>query len=101
MKTDNILIQELIKLNASYRARAVHLNTLASHSETLLEKMQSALPDEDFARAMNCVYLIEEINAIVLDESRQPTHAEQKAIENEMAILEKIIGRNCETDGIE
>lgn len=101
MKTDNVLVQELLKLNALYRASAASLNTLASRSETLVEHMQSELPTQDFACAMNCVYLFEEINALVLDENRQPTYAEQEAIKNELALLEKIIARNFEEDEIE
>ena len=96
MKTDNILVQELLKLGASYRAGAVGLNTLAFRSETYIEYLQSELPTEDFACAMNCAYLIEEINAVVLDENRRPTQEEQDAINKELTLLEKIIARNCE-----
>lgn len=96
MKNDNILVQELLKLGVSYRAGAVELNTVSFRSEAYIKHLQSELPAEDFASAIKCAYLIEEINAVVLDQNRPLTQEEQDAINEELRLIEKIIARNCE-----
>lgn len=87
------LLQELATLSAGYRAGSVPLPRLASRAEVLVEEMHTLLPAEDFARAMNCVYLVEEINAVVLDERRSPTESEKEAIERDLSLLERLISK--------
>lgn len=91
MEAPTRLVQELSALCAAYRAGAIRLPSLASRVEILVESMHAHLPGEDFARAMNFVYLIEEINAVVLDENRPLNTPEKEAIENDLSLLEKLV----------
>lgn len=93
MENCNSLTRELIDLILSYRVGTTELNSLSFKSEVLVEKLRLCLLAEDFSRAMNCVYVIEEINAVVLDENRQPKQPEQDEIERQLALLEKLVSR--------
>lgn len=46
--------------------------------EALLEKKAPVLPPEIRQRALNCVHLLEVVNALVLDEAR-PMRAEERS----------------------
>ena len=56
--------------------------------------MRSELSSKDFSHAMNCIYLIEEINALCLDEGRKPTQEEKDAILFELDVLDKVFTSN-------
>jgi len=90
LKNDE-LIREISALSASYRAGSAELDSLSYRAELLVEQMRACLSDDGFSRAMNCVYIIEEINALVLDENRQITQSEQGEIESQLALLEKLV----------
>lgn len=90
MNTTSPLVLEILGLCSQYREESVLLATLASRSETLVEQMRSELSSEDFLHAMNRVYLIEEINALCLDENRNPTREEKNAIFADLDALERI-----------
>ena len=93
METRERLVRELAAISAAYRAGSVHLSSLASRVEFLIEQMRVHLSAQDFAHTMNCVYRIEEINAVILDEQRQLTQSENQAIENDISLLENLISR--------
>lgn len=80
------------------RAGTVHLSALATRSEILIEQMQGKIPSMEWGRAMNCVCLLEEINAITLDENRPLTLEEEGIIKSELELLGSIVIRNCEKD---
>jgi hypothetical protein len=101
MNAENILVQELFRLCVSYLAGTVRLHSLASRSETLVGQMQAVLPPQDFACAMNCVYLFEEINALVLDENRLPTQEEDDSIRDQLNRLENILADISKKEKIE
>lgn len=91
MKTNQLLSDELHKLLASYRGGLSDLAHLSQRAETLIEEIRPHLSADTFSQAMNCVYLIEEINALVLDESRRVTDSEQNEIHTQLTILESIL----------
>lgn len=91
MDNDTLLTRELLALAASYRGGCIGLPTLASRAETLVEQMSDQLPTEVFSVAMNCVYLIEEINAIILDENRPITDGERGMIDRQLESLTELI----------
>jgi hypothetical protein len=89
--SENSLSHALLALIASYREGSTRLHSLAAGIETLVERMQSSLSAEDFGRAMNCFYLIEDVNALTLDEGRQPTQVEQDSIHRQLNLLEALV----------
>jgi hypothetical protein len=91
LKTNQLLSDELHKLLASYRGGTSDLARLSQRAETLIEEIRPHLSTDTFSQAMNCVYLIEEINALVLDESRRVTDSEQHEIHTQLTILESIL----------
>jgi hypothetical protein len=80
--------QELQNLITSYRNGSSDLAHLSQRIEILIEAMQSTLPISTFSKAMNCVYLIEDINALVLDEKRPITEVEQHEIHAKLLLIE-------------
>ena len=91
MDNDTLLTRELHALAASYRGGCIGLPTLASRAESLVEQMCDQLPTAVFSGAMNCVYLIEEINAIILDENRPITDGERGMIDQQLETLTELI----------
>jgi len=53
--------------------------------------MRPHLLADTFLKAMNCVYLIEDINALVMDENRQITAVERHDIHAQLSILENLL----------
>jgi hypothetical protein len=90
LRNNQLLTGELHKLIASYRDGSSDLAHLSQRAETLIEETRPNLLADNFSQAMNCVYLIEEINALVLDESRQVTDIEQRDICTQLTILENL-----------
>ena len=91
MDNDTLLTREFLALAASYRGGRVGLAPLASRAESLVEQMCDQLPTDVFSSAMNCVYLIEEINAIILDENRPITDGERGMIDRQLQSLTELI----------
>lgn len=91
LKTNQFLTEELRKLIASYRGGSSDLAHLSQRAETLIEEIRPNLLGDTFSQAMNCVYLIEEINALVMDEGRPITDTEQHDIGTQLSILENLL----------
>lgn len=91
LENDNLRIQQLLDLICSYQIGSTELNSLCFKSELMVEEMHPRLPSGDFSKAMNCVYVLEEINALILDEARPVTQAEHTEIESQLALLKKLI----------
>jgi hypothetical protein len=90
LKTDQFLSEDLCKLIASYQEGSTDLAHLSQRAETLIEAMRPNLPADTFSKAINSVYLIEDINALVLDESRQVTAGERQDIHAQLSMLENL-----------
>jgi hypothetical protein len=90
LKNNQLLTDELHRLIASYRGGSSDLAHLSQRAETLIEETRPNLLADTFSQAMNCVYLIEEINALILDESRRVTDTEQHDIHTQLTILENL-----------
>jgi hypothetical protein len=91
MKIDSSPSENFAALLAEYRAGSVSLPSLALKIESLTQLFRESVSDDDFARAMNSVYLIEDINAVALDERRQLTQSENEAIKKELSSLERLL----------
>ncbi len=91
MENDGLILQQLHDLISCYRKGAVELSSLSFKSEVLVEKMRPWLPSGAHSEAMNCVYVVEEINAVVLDENRNVTKEEVAEIERRLVLFEKLI----------
>ena len=91
LKTYQSLAEEFHKLIASYRSGLTDLAHLSQRSETLIEAMCPNLTTDTFSQAMNCVYLIEDVNALVLDEGRRVTDTEQSEINAQLKALEHFL----------
>lgn len=82
------------RLIDSYYDGSSDLAHLSQRAETLIEAMRHHLPADNFLKAMNCVYLIEDINALVMDENRKITTVEQHDINAQLSILENLLAKN-------
>ena len=91
MRTLDEQREALRTLIATYRRGEASLNTLASQSESLLSEVGMHLGEGILQKAMNCAYIIEEINALVLDENRTPNASERLQIEKEIERLLALI----------
>ena len=90
MKKDNLPTEELFDLISSYQIGSTDLNSLCFKSELIVEEMRPRLSSWDYSSFMNCVYILEEINALILDEARSLTHAENTEIESQLTLLKKL-----------
>lgn len=90
MKTTQFLSEELCKLISSYHEGSSDLAHLSQRAETLVEAMRPNLLADTFSKAMNSVYLIEDINALVMDESRQVTAGELHDVHAQLSMLENL-----------
>lgn len=91
MRTFDEQREALRTIIATYRSGEESLNALATQSEGILSAMGVHLGEALLQRAMNCAYIIEEINAVVLDENRSPNVSERLQIENEIERLLALI----------
>lgn len=78
-------------LEKQYAANEISLNALVQRSEALLEQSKSVLAPGTHQRAMNCIYVVEEINALVLDEGRLMRDDEQARVKSELQRLSSLI----------
>jgi hypothetical protein len=78
-------------LEDQYLASAISLNALVHRGEALLEQGKSVLPPEKHQRAMNCVYVLEEINALMLDEGRLMRADERLRVAAELRMLSSLV----------
>lgn len=81
------LTESFNALASQYLANSVSLNSLVHRTEALLEQCKSRLTPDKYLSGMNCVYIIEEINALVLDEGR-PLRVDERL--NVVAELQKL-----------
>ena len=92
MRISPRLFSELRSVIDSYRAGSTRLEYLASRTEELVTHLEPVLPAEAFCAAMNAVYVIEEINAVALDEGRAIGERERQLIEEALATIEQLFG---------
>lgn len=94
LKTYQSLAEELRKLITTYRSGSSDLAHLSQRSETLIEAIRPHLTADMFSQAINYVYLIEEMNALVLDENRRVTDMEQHEIFTQLIKIENLLLQN-------
>ena len=87
MTNARTLSASLQALEASYLTGDIPLNAVVHRAEALLEEGKAMLTPDAFLRAMNCVYLIEDVNALVLDEGRPLKEGERASIATELGRL--------------
>ncbi|QNP59931.1 hypothetical protein [Paenacidovorax monticola] len=96
-----MLAQQLLDLISSYQIGSIELNSLCFKSELIMEGMRSYLSSEIFSKAINCVYVLEEINALILDEARQLTQAERTEVEGQLNLLKHCLRQKPNQSQIE
>lgn len=75
------------KLLRSFVEGGTSLNALVQHMEFLLSDSDFQLDNAQRSRALNHVYLLEEINALALDEGRCPSADEAREIDRLVTAL--------------
>jgi len=98
MKSNDILVKEFFRIKDLYLSGEIHLHHLASKIEIIIENMQKKITEESFLVALDCVYLIEDINGLSLDDERYPTLKENTLITKALLEIEMIIKKNIEED---
>lgn len=83
--------RQVMDLIHSYENSSIDLNHFCFESELMIEKMKKLFFIDHFSKAMNCVYTLEEINALSLDEERSITQEEHLEISNQLNLLKKFI----------
>lgn len=91
MRDSSNIAESVRMLEAQYLAGGITLNALAHRAEVLLEQARSALSPEKHQQAMNCAYVIEEINALVLDEGRAMSAGERLRLTIELQKLSSLM----------
>lgn len=91
LENDNSSAHELLELISLYQIGSTTLNCLCGKSMTILSVEVQHNPSETLSRALNCAYLLEDINATLLDEARQITLSEREEIEGLLTLLKKLI----------
>ena len=82
------MLNDLLRdVQTQYLAGRISLDTLVQRCEALLGQSESVLSPETYQHAMNCIYLLEDINAVVLDESRSVSERERLSVESELQKL--------------
>lgn len=85
---DHTNLAESIRVLADqYLATEISLNAFVHRSEATLEQGKSALPLENHKWAMNCIYILEEISALLLDEGRAMRADERSRVTTELERL--------------
>ena len=98
MKSNDLRTHQLLDLISSYQTGSTEFSSLCFKSELMLEDMRLNMSGNEYARAINCVYVLEEINALILDETRPASQAERAEIENQLVLLEKIVTQKNESN---
>lgn len=91
MEDSTSLTESVRALEDQYLASGISLNALVHRGEALLEQGKSVLPPEKHQRAMNCIYVLEEINALVLDEGRSMSADERLRVGAELQKLASLV----------
>jgi hypothetical protein len=84
MGNPQMLNESLRDLQVQYLAGRLSLNALVHQCEAFLQQFESFLPPNKHQLAANCVYLLEDINALVLDEARSIRDDERLTVESEL-----------------
>jgi hypothetical protein len=92
MSKNNPLFGEFERLVLQYRNGNTNLSILASRSESIVESLRVDLKPSDYSKVMNSIYLIEEINALALDEDREPLAVELDSVAAEIKKIEGVFG---------
>jgi hypothetical protein len=91
MQDGTNLTDSVRALEDQYLAGAISLNALVLRVEALLEQGKSVMFPAAHQRAMNCVYVLEEINALVLDEGRSIEADERLRVAAELRMLTSLV----------
>jgi hypothetical protein len=91
MNSRQDVTQEIDGLKHKYLMEVISLNSLVHSAEAILETSAEIFAPEKLKSAMNRVYILEEINAVVLDERRQMSPEERAAAVTEVQRLASIV----------
>lgn len=81
-------VDRVFSLLAAYKTGAINLAQLAVNIEPMLEDLP---PTKNTNQIKNLYYLIEDINAIVLDERREMAQDEKHAVTKYLQSLEELL----------
>ena len=84
----------LSKAIAAFRAGEFTLPTLAFRVEAILEELSPSLPVQASRKALDCAYLIEEINAVALGSGAMPSPDDFAEIERALRIIESLLHKH-------
>lgn len=94
MTYQNHAAEVLSKAIFAFRAGDFTLPSLAFRTEAILEQISPTLPDQAAREAMNCAYLIEEINAVALERGVAPSAQEFAEIERALKMIESLLQKH-------
>lgn len=69
------------------------LPSVVNRAESLVDQLEASLSSDVLREARNSVYLMEDINALALDEVRPLTTAEKDAVHHQLTRLESLTSR--------
>ena len=64
------LLKEIKDLEDKYSNHQISLDVVVQRCEQLIESNRQSIPASVFLRTMNCLYLLEDLNALSFDEGR-------------------------------
>lgn len=91
MEGNTSIAESVSAIESQYLANGISLNTLVHRCEAVLDQSRSVLPPAVHQRAMNCIYVIEEINALILDEGRSLRDDECARVKLELQRLSSLV----------
>ncbi|GKS92690.1 hypothetical protein [Acidovorax sp. SUPP2539] len=83
--------EKLFELIAGYRNGSLSLDSLCFNAELVLGEIFKENTHLDFSRVIDCIYVLEEINALTLDEGRPINQAEKDEIDIQIALIERLV----------
>jgi hypothetical protein len=81
----------MLSLRTEFLGSLISLNSLVYSCEALLEHHAEDMDPDKHKLAMNCVYILGEINAVVLDEARQMSSEEHDVAVAEVQRLTALV----------
>ncbi|WCM86433.1 hypothetical protein [Acidovorax sp. NCPPB 3576] len=83
--------EKLFELIAGYRNGSLSLDSLCFNAELVLGEIFKENTHLDFSKVINFIYVLEEINALTLDEIRSINEAEKTEIDIQIALIERFV----------
>jgi hypothetical protein len=94
----NHAAEVLSKAIAAFRAGDFTLPSLAFRVAATLEELSPSLPAEAARKALDCAYLIEEVNAVALENGVVPSSHELAGVESALRTIESLLHEHLPED---